>query len=129
MGKVIGALIFIALVALAVWFFFFRGGDGFSFNSKKKNNNNTTVSDTAKPETTTEENKDVTVAEITVSGNDYLYNNEKTSLEALAAEIAKLDKDAEITITSDDTAAKNTVDELTDKLDELGYKNYKKIEK
>ena len=67
--------------------------------------------------------------EITVSGHDYLFNNEKLTLDALAVEIGKLDKETEITITSDDTAAKNTVDELTDKLDELGYKNYKKADK
>lgn len=129
MGKVIGALLFVALVAVLIWFFFFKGGDGFSFNKKKNSDNNTTVSDTAKSETTTAEDKKQESAEITVSGNDYLYNNEKLTLDKLAAEISKLDKDAEITITSDDTAAKNTVDELTDKLEELGYNNFKKADK
>ncbi len=127
MKKILGILLVLIIAAAILFFLYFKGDIGFGKGKGDGKKNGTSVSENV--ETTTEENKDVTVAEITVSGNDYLYNNEKTSLEALAAEIAKLDKDAEITITSDDTAAKNTVDELTDKLDELGYKNYKKIEK
>ena len=92
--------------------------------------NDTSASETVdKAEPTTEAGKDEAAAEITVSGHDYLFNNEKLTLDALAVEIGKLDKETEIIITSDDTAAKNTVDELTDKLDELGYKNYKKADK
>ena len=127
MKKILGILLVLIIAAAILFFLYFKGYIGFGKGKGDGKKNDTSVSENV--ETTTEVNKDVTVAEITVSGNDYLYNNEKTSLEALAAEIAKLDKDAEITITSDDTAAKNTVDELTDKLDELGYKNYKKIEK
>lgn len=67
-------------------------------------------------------------AEITVSGSDYIFNNKKISLNDLIKEISSLDKEAVITISSDDTAAKNTVDELTDKLEELGY-SFKKTDK
>lgn len=126
MKKILGILLVLIIAAAILFFLYFKGYIGFGKGKGDENKSDTSVSENVE---TTTDNKDVTVAEITVSGNDYLYNNEKTSLEALAAEIAKLDKDAEITITSDDTAAKNTVDELTDKLDELGYKNYKKIEK
>ena len=52
-----------------------------------------------------------------------------TSLEDLVKIISEKDKDTQIEITIDDTAAKNTVDELTDKLDEIGYENYKKLDK
>lgn len=126
MKKILGILLVLIIAAAILFFLYFKGYIGFGKGKGDEKKSDTSVSENVE---TTADNKDVTVAEITVSGNDYLYNNEKTSLEALAAEIAKLDKDAEITITSDDTAAKNTVDELTDKLDELGYKNYKKIEK
>ncbi|MDD7516625.1 hypothetical protein [Ruminococcus flavefaciens] len=126
MKKILGILLVLIIAAAILFFLYFKGYIGFGKGKGDEKKSDTSVSENVE---TTTDNKDVTVAEITVSGNDYLYNNEKTSLEALAAEIAKLDKDAEITITSDDTAAKNTVDELTDKLDELGYKNYKKIEK
>ena len=130
MGKIIGALLFLAIIAVLVWFFFFRGGGhGFNLNKGKGKGNDTSISETTKPAETTTEDKKQESAEITVSGNDYLYNNEKLTLDKLAAEISKLDKDAEITITSDDTAAKNTVDELTDKLEELGYNNFKKADK
>ena len=126
MKKILGILLVLIIAAAILFFLYFKGYIGFGKGKGDEKKSDTSFSENVE---TTTDNKDVTVAEITVSGNDYLYNNEKTSLEALAAEIAKLDKDAEITITSDDTAAKNTVDELTDKLDELGYKNYKKIEK
>ena len=126
MKKILGILLVLIIAAAILFFLYFKGYIGFGKGKGDEKKSDTSVSENVE---TTTDNKDVTVAEITVSGNDYLYNNEKTSLEALAAEIAKRDKDAEITITSDDTAAKNTVDELTDKLDELGYKNYKKIEK
>ena len=125
MKKFLGFLLLVAIIALAIWaFLHFKGFGGFGKESEKGKNNDTSVS-----ETTTVEDKQLESAEITVSGNDYLYNNEKLSLEKLVAEISKLDKSTEITITSDDTAAKNTVDELTDKLEELGYNNFKKADK
>ena len=106
MKKFLGFLLLVAIIALAIWaFLHFKGFGGFGKESEKGKNNDTSVS-----ETTTVE-------------------DEKLSLEKLVAEISKLDKSAEITITSDDTAAKNTVDELTDKLEELGYNNFKKADK
>ncbi len=130
MKKVLGFILFAAIIALAIWaLLHFKGFGGFGKDSGKSNKNDTSVSETTKPAETTTEDKKQESAEITVSGNDYLYNNEKLTLDKLAAEISKLDKDAEITITSDDTAAKNTVDELTDKLEELGYNNFKKADK
>ena len=64
--------------------------------------------------------------EITVSGRDYIYNNNKITLDDLSAELKKLGTDTEITIITDDTAAKNTVDDLTDRLDADGFANYTK---
>ena len=65
-------------------------------------------------------------AEITVSGRDYLYKNNKITLDELSVELKKLGTDTEITIIADDTAAKNTVDDLTDRLDADGFANYTK---
>ncbi len=64
--------------------------------------------------------------EITVSGRDYLYQNNKIDLEDLMKELVKLGKDTQINIKADDTAAINTIDDLTDRLDEEGFKNYTK---
>lgn len=130
MKKVLAILLILIIAALIVFLLYFKGIGGFGKDSGDGKKNDTSVSETVdKAEPTTEEGKEENTAEITVSGHDYLFNNEKMTLDALAAEIGKLDKETEITITSDDTAAKNTVDELTDKLDELGYKNYKKADK
>ncbi|MBP5379853.1 MAG: hypothetical protein J6Y64_09980 [Ruminococcus sp.] len=133
MKKFLGLLLILVIVVLIVALLYFKGFGGFGKNSGE-DKNDTSVSEPADKnepttEATTAEATKADTAEITVSGHDYLFNNEKMSLETLVAEIAKLDKETEITITSDDTAAKNTVDELTDKLDELGYKNYKKLDK
>jgi len=135
MKKILGILFVIIIVAIILFLYFFKGFGGFGKDSGKGKGSDRSVAVTTEENTTAAEKTEATTvldrspvgAEITVSGHDYLLNNEKVSLDDIAAEISKLDKEALITITSDDTAAKNTVDELTDKLDELGYKNYNKI--
>lgn len=137
MKKILGILLVLIIAAIILFLYFFKGFGGFGKDSGKGESSDRSISVTTEEhETTTEKSEATTVldrspvgAEITVSGHDYLFNNEKVSLDDIAVEISKLDKEAPITITSDDTAAKNTVDELTDKLDELGYKNYNKITK
>lgn len=134
MKKFLGILLVLIIAALIAALIYFKGFGGFGKDSGEGKKDDvsvpqTTESTEASTEATTADEEKTETAEITVSGHDYLFNNEKMTLEALTAEIAKLDKEAQITITSDNTAAKNTVDELTDKLDELGYKNYKKLDK
>lgn len=134
MKKFLGILLVLIIAALIAALIYFKGFGGFGKDSGEGKKDDVSVSQTtesteASTEATTADEEKTETAEITISGHDYLFNNEKMTLEALTAEIAKLDKEAQITITSDDTAAKNTVDELTDKLDELGYKNYKKLDK
>ena len=134
MKKFLGILLVLIIAALIAALIYFKGFGGFGKDSGEGKKDDVSVSQTtesteASTEATTADEEKTETAEITVSGHDYLFNNEKMTLEALTAEIAKLDKEAQITITSDDTAAKNTVDELTDKLDELGYKNYKKLDR
>jgi hypothetical protein len=130
MKKFLGFLLLVALIALAIWaFLHFKGFGGFGKNSEKGKGNDSSISDVTTQEPTTLDNKQLEIIDITVSGNDYLYNNEKLSLDKLITEISKFDKNVEITINSDDTAAKNTVDDLTDKLEENGYNNFKKADK
>ena len=136
MKKILGFLLLIGVIVLIILMFFFKGFGGIGKNSGKGKSNDRSIPlvSEKEEETTAEKTEPTTVldrrpecAEITVSGHDYLFNNEKVSLDDLMEEIIKLDKDALITIFSDDTAAKNTVDELTDRLDELGYDNYNKF--
>ena len=123
MKKVLGIILLLAVVALVLVIIFFRGDIGFGWINGDGKKNDTSVSQTVdKKGTTTLEEKDIHTAEIMVSGHDYLFNNEKITLDSLVEKIGKLEKDVEIAITYDDTAAKNTMDDLTDKLDELGYK-------
>jgi hypothetical protein len=136
MKKVFGILLILIIAALIFALIYFKGFGGFGKDSgENKKKDDTSVSETTEKKTeattepTTEEKTEEKTASVTVSGRDYLFGNEKVSLEKLAAEIAKLDKETKISITYDDTAAKNTMDDLTDKLDELGYKNYEKIAK
>lgn len=136
MKKVFGILLILIIAALIFALIYFKGFGGFGKDSgENKKKDDTSVSETTEKKTeattepTTEEKTEEKTASVTVSGRDYIFGNEKVSLEKLAAEIAKLDKETKISITYDDTAAKNTMDDLTDKLDELGYKNYEKIAK
>ena len=135
MKKVLALVLFVAIIAAIIWLLIhFKGFGGLGKDSDKgEGKNDTSVSEVVeKKETTTSEEaieEKSEVINISVSKNEYVYDNKVTSLEDLVKIISEKDKDTQIEITIDDTAAKNTVDELTDKLDELGYKNYKKIDK
>ena len=141
MKKFLALVLFAAIIAAVIWLLMHFGILGKGTGSGK-GDNSTSVSDSADKnepttaeeaiEVKTEENTDIAkeeVLEISISKNEYLYDNNMLSLDDLAKIISGKNKDILIEITIDDTAAKNTVDELTDKLDELGYKNYKKTEK
>ena len=135
MKKVLALVLFVAIIAAIIWLLIhFKGFGGLGKDSDKgEGKNDTSVSEVVeKKETTTSEEaieEKSEVINISVSKNEYVYDNKVTSLEDLVKIISEKDKDTQIEITIDDTAAKNTVDELTDKLDELGYKNYKKLDK
>lgn len=135
MKKVIVLVLFAAIIALAIWLLLqLKGFGGLGKKTDEgEGKNDTSVSEvveqkeTTTAEEATEEKSEV--INISVSKNEYVYDNNVTSLEDLVKIISEKDKETQIEITIDDTAAKNTVDELTDKLDELGYKNYKKLDK
>ncbi|WP_303835717.1 hypothetical protein [Ruminococcus flavefaciens] len=135
MKKVLALVLFAAIIAAIIWLLIhFKGFGGLGKDSDKgEGKNDTSVSEVVeKKETTTSEEateEKSEVINISVSKNEYVYDNKVTSLEDLVKIISEKDKNIGIEITIDDTAAKNTVDELTDKLDELGYKNYKKLDK
>lgn len=138
MKKVLAFILFVAAIAAIIWLLIHFGilgkGSG-SGKGKGKGDNSTSISETAETEekntedVTTEEAAKAEKLEISVSKNEYVYNNNMTSFDDLIKIIEEKEKSVQIEITIDDTAAKNTVDELTDKLDELGYKNYKKLDK
>ncbi|WP_303790624.1 hypothetical protein [Ruminococcus flavefaciens] len=136
MKKVLAFILFVAAIAAIIWLLIHFGifGKG-SGSGKGKGDNSTSISETAETEekntedVTTEEAAKAEKLEISVSKNEYVYNNNMTSFDDLIKIIEEKEKSVQIEITIDDTAAKNTVDELTDKLDELGYKNYKKLDK
>ncbi len=135
MKKLFGILLILVIAALIFALIYFKGFGGFGKDSGESRKDDISVSQTteskteAPTEAVTEEKTEEKSVDITVSGRDYLFNNEKITLEELAAEVGKLDKEAKIVISYDDTAAKNTMDDLTDKLDALGYKNYEKAAK
>ena len=131
MKKILGVILILIIAALIFALIYFKGFGGFGKDSGENKKDDTSVAETTveKTEATTEELTEIKSVDITVSGRDYLFNNEKISLDALITEIGKFDKDSSILISYDNTATKNTMDDLTDKLDELGYKNYEKVSK
>ena len=68
----------------------------------------------------------VTSVEVTVSGRDYLYENNRIGLETLITKLEQHGKDVEIRITTDETATINAMDALTSRLAEAGFTNYSK---
>lgn len=144
MKKVLALVLFAAIIAAIIWLLIhFKGFGGLGKKSDKgEGKNDTSVSEVVeKKETTTSdeateekieestENTKAEVISISISKDEYIYNNNMISLDDLINEIKAKDKDIQIELTVDNTAAKNTMDDLTDKLDELGYKNYEKLAK
>lgn len=132
MKKLLAFILLAAVIAALIWAFLHFKGFGLLGDKSEdgKGKNDTSVSEVVEKTepVTTEENKDEKLA-ISISKNEYVIDNKMTGIDDLIKLISEKDKNIGIEITIDDTAAKNTVDELTDKLDELGYKNYKKIDK
>lgn len=141
MKRFLAIVLVVALIAAAILLLLhFKGFGGFGKKSEKGEGKNDTsvseVADKTEPITSekvtekeTEGKTNAEVISISISKNEYVYNNSMLSFDELIKEISSKEKDVQIEVTIDDTAAKNTVDKLTDRLDELGYKNYKKIEK
>lgn len=124
----LGILAVLLLVALAIFLLlkfgilsFGKGsGDG---NSGTGSSSVSEVSEASEAETepltpavtTTVEEK--VYVDVTVSGNSYLYQNSTLELEALIAELGKLDDDITVRIT-DENASLKAYEQLTKALDE-----------
>lgn len=66
------------------------------------------------------------VLEVTVSGSDYLFQNQRLDLTVLVTQLSDYGKDADIRISSDETATINAMNALTDALAANGFTNYSK---
>ena len=66
------------------------------------------------------------VLDVTVSGSDYLFKNQRLDLSSLVSQLTQYGKDADIRISSDETATINAVNSLTDALAANGFTNYSK---
>ena len=63
---------------------------------------------------------------MTVSGSDYLFKNQRLDLSSLVCQLTEYGKDADIRISSDETATINAMNSLTDALAANGFTNYSK---
>ena len=66
------------------------------------------------------------VLDVTVSGSDYLFKNQRLDLSSLVSQLTEYGKDADIRISSDETATINAMNSLTDALAANGFTNYSK---
>lgn len=66
------------------------------------------------------------VLDVTVSGSDYLFGNQRLDLSSLVSQLTEYGKDADIRISSDETATINAMNSLTDALAANGFTNYSK---
>lgn len=122
-------LIIIALILLGNFGFGFGNGSGNGNNTVISKNHNASISENSavEDEKTTQPETETPIIEITVSGREYLYQNNKIELDDFIEELNQFDKNIEIRISSDETATVNAMDNLTEKLNENGYTGYIKI--
>lgn len=133
MKKIIAIVLLVVIIGLIIWALIHFKGFGIpGLNDKNgKGSNDTSISDVVDKNEPTESEKENNedVFKISVQKNEIIIDNSILDVNELEKAFSGKEKSIQIEIVIDDTAAKNTVDELTDKLDELGYKNYKKTEK
>mgnify|MGYP003294129728 CR=1 FL=1 len=125
-GVTIGGIALIAAVLLLGWDgggFGSGGGLNISMPTQKNESVDSQTVVVEKHEAT--QPKIVTV-DVTVSGRDYIYNNNRIGLQTLIGELEQYGKNVEIRITTDETATINAMDALTSKLAEEGFTNYSK---
>lgn len=134
--SVLGLVIVLAVVAIAA-VIIYLGLGGFGFGGGKGDGEGEGDSTAAavqqdEPEETNETEEETTeeaipvieeieYINITVSENEYLYQNSKYSLEELLAELESIPDDLPVKIT-DDNASLNAYRQLTEALDEHGIK-------
>lgn len=119
---IIVILLLIAAIALLI-FFLLKGGIGFGKgNGKGDSKSISSVSEAVKDEDTTEiTTEKIEYISVTVSGNDYIYQNKNISLDELVKDIDKFGGDLPVKIT-DDNASKNSYSELVDAFKEHSIK-------
>ena len=123
------------IVALILLLLHFKGFGIPGLNDKDgKEKNDTSISEKVDKNEPTESGEDTKdnneeALKISVQKNEIIIDNSIIEVNDIEKAVSGKDNSIQIIIEIDDTAAKNTVDELTDKLDELGYKNYKKTDK
>ena len=119
-GKLI-VIIILAILALLVFLAFKLGwlkGLGFGKGEGDGGSGTSTVQESSAPDTTAATTvEQVSSVDVTVSGSSYLYQNKTTDLDALIAELNKLEKATRVKL-HDDNAAKNAYDALTKLLSE-----------
>ena len=125
MGKVIGIVIIVALLAAGLWFLsscqgWFGLGNGNSGNGNGESSSiqseNSATEGTTTETTTTITTVSIPAVGVTVNGNDYFYENHSYSLDDLLTELKKLDAGTAVRIT-DENASLNAYNALTDALD------------
>lgn len=111
-GCIWGLLLLVIIIALAIYlmkhFSFGLFGD-----EKNSGTSDTSVSDDANTGSETEED---VIVDISVLGNQYIYDNGKTEIDEFIAELKGIKGNVSVRIT-DDNAYKDTMEELMEALD------------
>ena len=110
-GALVVALIILAVVAVAVlvWGLGFGGfglGGGKGDGEGAGNTESTAAEQSAETSATTPVIEELEYIEITVSGNEYLYQNSKYTLEALIEELTSQELAAPVKITDENSSIK-----------------------
>lgn len=115
-GKILLVIVSLVIIVLVILYFF---GDGFGFGGGDGDAvpADATVSETEETTETTAE-QETLFAEVTVDGEEYLYNNQSRTLDELITEITKTEGEIEVHILLSDTATLAAREALETRLDE-----------
>ncbi|MCM1328518.1 MAG: hypothetical protein NC253_03675 [Ruminococcus sp.] len=113
-GKILLVVVLLVIIVLVIIYFF---GNGFGFG---KGGGDAVPADVTVSETTEETTalQETLFAEVTVDGEEYLYNNQSRALDELITEITKTEGEIEVHILLSDTATLAAREALETRLDE-----------
>ena len=112
-GILVAAIIVVILIVM------FKFGFGIGFGTGAGDGSDTAAtSETQQEEDQAVKEAEGTVLKVTVAGNEYIFDNEKITIDALMEKLSE-NKAATVEVT-DDNASKNAYDGLIDQLNEQG---------
>ena len=120
-------VVILIIIAILVLLYFFGGGLGLGAGDGGAIPAIGSVADTEAETTSAEAPDEISYIDVTVNGDEYLYENSAIALDELISKVKSFEKECEVHINVSETATLDAVDALKAELDSNGI-NYSVIE-